>query len=53
VDPAEIEALIEQRNIARREGNFARADEIRDALINRGIELEDTRDGTRWKVRGA
>ena len=53
VDPAEIEALIEQRNLARREGNFARADEIRDALINRGIELEDTREGTRWKVRGA
>jgi len=53
VEPAEIEQLIEQRNAARRAGDFARADEIRDALINRGIELEDTRDGTRWKVRGA
>jgi cysteinyl-tRNA synthetase len=49
----EIEALIEQRNAARRERDFARADAIRDELAARGIELEDTREGTRWKVRGA
>ena len=51
VDPAEIESLIDARNAARRERNFAHADEIRDLLAERGIELEDTRDGTRWKVR--
>lgn len=53
VDVAEIEALIEARNAARRDRDFARADQIRDDLAARGIELEDSRDGTRWKVRGA
>jgi cysteinyl-tRNA synthetase len=47
--PEEIEALIEERTRARTEKNFARADEIRDTLLERGIVLEDTRDGTRWK----
>ena len=46
---AEIEALIEERNNARKEKNFARADEIRDMLKNSGIELEDTRQGVKWK----
>ena len=46
---AEIEALIEERNNARKEKNFARADEIRDMLKNSGIELEDTRQGAKWK----
>ncbi len=45
----EIEALIEERNRARKEKNFARADEIRDQLLSRGIVLEDTREGVRWK----
>jgi len=53
VDPEEIQNLIEERNAARRAKNFARADEIRDALAARGIELEDTREGTRWKARSA
>jgi cysteinyl-tRNA synthetase len=53
VDAAEIEALIAERRAARLARNFARADEIRDHLLARGIELEDTRDGTRWKVRDA
>ncbi|HEX7034660.1 MAG TPA: cysteine--tRNA ligase [Pseudomonadales bacterium] len=52
IDAAEIEALIEERNQARRNRDFARADAIRDELAARGIELEDTREGTRWKVRG-
>ncbi len=44
-----IEALIEARNAARNGKDFARADEIRDELAAAGIELEDTRDGTRWR----
>ena len=46
---ADIEALIEERNAARKEKNFARADEIRDELLNKGIILEDTREGVKWK----
>jgi cysteinyl-tRNA synthetase len=45
----EIMKLIEERNQARRDRNFARADEIRDALKAMGIVLEDTRDATRFK----
>ena len=40
---------MEERNAARKERNFARADEIRDELLNKGIILEDTREGVRWK----
>ena len=46
---SEIEDLIAQRNAARKEKNFARADEIRDELLSKGIVLEDTREGVRWK----
>jgi len=46
---AEIEALIEQRQTARKERNFQRADEIRDQLLAQGIELKDTREGVKWK----
>ena len=45
----EIEALINERNAARKEKNFARADEIRNLLTEKGIILEDTREGVRWK----
>ena len=44
-----IEALIEERQAARKAKNFARADEIRDQLSNMGIILEDTREGVKWK----
>ena len=44
----EIEALIEERNAARKEKNFARADEIRDQLLEQGIILKDTREGVKW-----
>jgi cysteinyl-tRNA synthetase len=47
--PEEIERLIEERAIRRKEKNFVRADKIRDMLLERGIMLEDTKDGTRWK----
>ena len=46
---AEIEALVEERQAARRDRNFARSDEIRDLLAEQGIILEDTKDGVRWK----
>jgi cysteinyl-tRNA synthetase len=46
---AEIQSLIDERQEARRRRDFARADEIRDQLAARGITLEDTRDGVRWK----
>lgn len=45
----EIEALIEERQAARKAKNFARADEIRDELLEKGIVLEDTREGVKWK----
>jgi cysteinyl-tRNA synthetase len=45
----EIQNLIDERQEARRRRDFARADEIRDQLAGRGIILEDTKDGVRWK----
>ncbi len=50
VDPAVIEAKIAQRNEARANRDYAGADAIRDELLALGIELEDSREGTRWKV---
>lgn len=44
-----VEALIEERLEARRNRDFARSDEIRDELKEKGILLEDTAQGTRWK----
>ncbi|MBU1186659.1 MAG: cysteine--tRNA ligase, partial [Acidobacteria bacterium] len=46
---ADILALIEERQKARSNKNFALSDRIRDELLARGIALEDTRDGVRWK----
>ena len=45
----DIEALIAERQAARKEKNFARADEIRKELLDKGIILEDTREGVKWK----
>ncbi len=45
----DIERLIEERQAARKAKNFARADEIRNELLNKGIVLEDTREGVKWK----
>ena len=46
---ADVEALIQERTDAKKAKNFARADEIREELNNRGIILEDTREGVKWK----
>jgi cysteinyl-tRNA synthetase len=46
---AEIEAYIEERARAKKTRNFARADEIRSLLQEKGIVLEDTKEGVRWK----
>lgn len=48
---AEIQALINERQEARRRRDFTRADELRDELLQRGIVLEDTKDGVRWKQK--
>ncbi|WP_321387300.1 cysteine--tRNA ligase [uncultured Enterococcus sp.] len=45
----DIDQLIEERNQARKDRNFARSDEIRDLLKDQGIILEDTAQGTRWR----
>jgi cysteinyl-tRNA synthetase len=50
VDAATIEARIAARNKARANRDYSGADAIRDELLELGIELEDTREGTRWKV---
>jgi cysteinyl-tRNA synthetase len=46
---ADIEALIAARNAARKARNFAESDRLRDELVSRGILLEDTPGGTRWR----
>jgi cysteinyl-tRNA synthetase len=46
---SEVQALIDERQEARRRRDFGRADEIRRELADRGIILEDTKDGVRWK----
>ena len=48
IPDAGIEALIEERQAARKARNFARADEIRDQLKAMGIELMDTKQGVKW-----
>ena len=45
----DIEALIEKRQAARKARNFQLADEIRNELLEKGIVLEDTREGVKWK----
>ena len=46
---AEVDRLIAERQTARDRRDFARADEIRQQLLAMGIQLDDTKDGTRWK----
>src|SRR5207247_6971466 len=47
----EIERLIEDRHAARRRRDFGEADRIRDGLLGRGVILEDSASGTRWKKK--
>jgi cysteinyl-tRNA synthetase len=51
VSEEEILRLIEQRNDARKEKDWNRADDLRNDLLDRGIVLEDTPSGTLWKIR--
>ena len=46
---SEIQALVDEREAARKSKDFRRSDEIRDELKHRGIELEDTKQGVRWR----
>jgi cysteinyl-tRNA synthetase len=52
-DVEEIERLVAERDEARHTRDFAKADRIRDVLTERGIVLEDSADGTRWRVAAA
>ena len=45
----QVEALIAERAAAKKAKNFARADQIRDELMEQGVVLEDTKAGVRWK----
>jgi len=49
ISDSEIESLIEERQAAKKAKNFARADQIRQQLLDQGIILEDTKSGVRWK----
>ncbi len=49
ISESELEALIEERQAAKKRRNFTRADKIRSDLEVKGILLEDTKDGVRWK----
>jgi len=46
---AAIDALVAERTQAKKQRNFARADQIRNELAGKGIVLEDSKDGVRWK----
>ena len=51
LDVERIECLIDDRNQARKEQNWVRADECRDELTRMGVVLEDTPQGTKWKIK--
>ena len=46
---SEVESLVAERTQSKKTRNFARADEVRALLLEKGIILEDTREGVRWK----
>jgi cysteinyl-tRNA synthetase len=46
-----IEAMVAERDAARREKDYARADRLRDQLAEIGVEIEDGAEGTRWRKR--
>jgi cysteinyl-tRNA synthetase len=45
----DIDALVAERTLAKRQRNFARADAIRNELAEKGVVIEDSKDGVRWK----
>lgn len=45
----EIEKLIEKRNAAKKAGDYAAADAVRDQLLESGVSIQDGRDGTSWR----
>ncbi len=49
LEDAAIDVLVAERTLAKKQRNFARADAIRNALLEQGIVLEDSKDGVRWK----
>jgi len=51
IDEAQVASLIAARNAARKARNFKEADRIRDELVAQGVELEDKKDGTTWRVK--
>ena len=51
IDNAWIDSMVAERIQAKKDKNFARADEIRIILSQKGIMLEDTKEGTRWKIK--
>ena len=44
-----VDALVAERTLAKKQRNFARADQIRDDLAEKGVVLEDSKEGVRWK----
>ena len=50
---AEVEALVQARNEAKKARNFALSDQLRQQLLEQGIILEDTKSGTRWKRKSS
>jgi len=44
-----VDALVAERTLAKRQRNFTRADQIRNELAEKGIAIEDAKDGVRWK----
>jgi cysteinyl-tRNA synthetase len=49
ITDAEVDALVAERTLAKKQRNFARADAIRNQLAEKGIVIEDSKDGVRWK----
>ena len=45
----EINALVAERDVAKKRRDFARADQIRKQLSEKGVVIEDSKEGTRWK----
>ncbi len=51
IDEKWLQQKIEERNKAREEKDWAKADQVRDELMKKGIELLDSAEGTQWKIK--